>query len=335
LTFPRKISFCLFASFLQIASGFQSAGVGQARDAQVSITPRVRVNSLPAGNSILPHADLRVDVPLALIPASVTNRFGTPVTNLNRENFRVFEDGVEQKITYFAQEDTPVSVGLVFDSSASMRNKMRKSWEAASTFLKTANEMDEFFLIEFNERPKLSVAFTRDSGEIFKSISRARSLGRTSLLDAIQLALVQMKHARNPHKAIVILSDGGDNRSRRTAGEIKSALLESDVQLYAMGIFDTGEDKKRTTEELNGPTLLDELAHKTGGTAFPVGNIADLPEISAQIGNELRNQYLLGYAPVNGARDGKYRKVKVSLEPPADMPPLQMHHRQGYYAPSE
>ncbi len=303
-------------------------------NAQVTITPRIRPGRL-ADALAPPHADLRVDVPLVLVPAHVTNRLGTPVNSLNRENFRVFEDAVEQKITYFAKEDAPVSVGLVFDSSGSMRNKMRKSWEAASTFLKTANASDEFFLVEFNERPKLSVAFTRDSNEIYKGIAHARSLGRTSLLDAIQLALVQMKRARNPHKAIVILSDGGDNRSRHTAGEIKSALLESDVQLYAMGIFDTGDKKKRTPEEVNGPSLLDQLAQETGGSAFPVGNVADLPEISAQIGNELRNQYLLGYNPVNDARDGKYRQVKVSLAPPPDMPPLEMHHRPGYYAPGE
>jgi Ca-activated chloride channel homolog len=319
---------------IQIASAFQEPGATAQLAPQVSIAPRFRAKG-PAESSILPHADLRVDVPLVLVPAHVTNRLGVAVTTLSRENFRVFEDNVQQKITYFVKEDAPVSVGLVFDSSASMRNKMRKAWEAASTFLKTANGLDEFFLIEFNERPKLSVAFTRDAGEIFKGIAHARSFGRTSLLDAVQLALAQMKHARNPHKAIVILSDGGDNRSRHTAGEIKTALLESDVQLYAMGIFDTAEQKKPTPEELNGPSLLDRLAQETGGTAFPVGNVSDLPTISAQIGNELRTQYLLGYSPANGNRDGKYRQLKVSLDPPPEMPPLQMHHRQGYYAPSE
>jgi Ca-activated chloride channel homolog len=334
VTLLRTTLVGLVCPFLPNASAFQQPGVQSQLDAQVSIAPRFRPKA-PPDNPILPRADLRVDVPLVLVPAHVTNRLGTAVTSLSREHFRVFEDNVEQKITYFAKEDSPISVGLVFDSSASMRNKMRKSWEAASTFLKTANALDEFFLIEFNERPKLSVAFTRDSGEIFKGIAHARSLGRTSLLDAIQLALVQMKHARNPHKAIVILSDGGDNRSRRTAGEIKSALLESDVQLYAMGIFDTGDEKKRTPEEVNGPSLLDRLAQETGGSSFPVGNVAELPEISAQIGNELRSQYLLGYAPLNEARDGKYRQLNVSLDPPPDMPPLNLHHRQGYYAPAD
>jgi len=335
LTLLRPTLFGLFCSFIPLASGFQGSADPQRMDAKVSITPRIKTVKLPSEASLSPRADLRVDVPLVLVPATVTNRFGTPVTSLNRENFHVFEDNVEQKITYFAQEDAPVSVGLVFDSSASMRNKMRKSWEAASTFLKTANDKDEFFLVEFNDRPKLSVSFTNDSSEIFKGISHARSLGRTSLLDAIQLALVQMKRARNSHKAIVILSDGGDNRSRHSAREIKSALLESDVQLYAMGIFDSADEKHRSPEEVNGPSLLAELAHKTGGSAFPVGSIADLPEISAQIGNELRAQYLLGYSPVNEARDGKFRQLKVSLDPPVEMPPLQMHHRQGYYAPSE
>ena len=282
-----------------------------------------------------PRPDLRVDVPLVLIPAHVTTEAGAPVTSLSQDNFKVFEDGIEQKITYFAKEDAPVSVGLVYDSSGSMRNKMRKSWEAASTFLKTANSDDEFFLVEFNERPKLSVAFTSDSDQIFKTISRARSLGRTSLLDAISMALTEMKHARNSRKAIIILSDGGDNRSRRTAGEVKTAMLESDVQLYAIGLFDPEESRKRTPEEANGPYLLEDLAQQTGGRAFPVRDTEELPGISTRIGRELRDQYLLGYVPVNAARDGKYRRVKISLNPPAGAPALQMHHRQGYFAPSE
>src|SRR5712692_1436540 len=184
-----------------------------------------------------PRPDLRVDVPLVLIPAQVTTSLGASVTSLNQENFRLFEDGAEQKITHFASEDAPLSVGLLFDASGSMRDKMRKSFEAAAEFFKTANSEDEFFLIEFNERPKLTVPFTRKS-------------------DAIHLALLQMKDAPNPRKAIVILSDGGDNHSRYTENEIKGALQEADVQVYAMGIFQSEELGKRPREERGGPRLL-------------------------------------------------------------------------------
>jgi Ca-activated chloride channel homolog len=298
----------------------------------VSIVPGVR--SEPVANyAAYPHADLRVDVPLILIPVHVTTPLGTSVTDLRQENFRVFEDGVEQPITSFAKEDAPLSIGLVFDSSGSMHTKIHKSSEAASVFFKIANPEDEFFLVEFNDRPKLSVPFTRDSDEIYHRIAHIRAAGRTSLLDAIHMALAQMKHAQNLRKAIIIFSDGGDNRSRFTEREVKEAMLESDVQVYAMGIFDVVDDHKLTREELDGPRLLTELAEETGGKHFPVDHLDDLPKVCDRIGNELRNQYLLGYIPSNAARDGRYRKIRVTLADTQSRPKLKPFFRQGYYAP--
>ena len=298
----------------------------------VSIDPGVRSEAV-ANYAAYPHADLRVDVPLILIPVHVTTPLGTSVTDLRQENFRVFEDGVEQPITSFAKEDAPLSIGLVFDSSGSMHTKIRKSSEAASVFFKIANPEDEFFLVEFNDRPKLSVPFTRDSDEIYNRIARIRAAGRTSLLDAIHMALAQMKHANNLRKAIIIFSDGGDNRSRYTEREVKEAMLESDVQVYAMGIFDMMDSHKLTREELDGPRLLTELAEETGGKHFPVDHLDDLPKVCDRIGNELRNQYLLGYIPSNAARDGRYRKIKVVLANTSSRPQLKPFYRQGYYAP--
>src|SRR5260370_29615933 len=178
----------------------------------------------------MPRADLRVDVPLVLIPVHVTTPLGTSVTTLNQENFRLFEDSVEQTIRAFAKEDAPVSIGLLFDTSGSMRNKMRKSVDAASELFKSANPEDEFFLIELNERPKLTVPFTPDADDVYSRLARARPSGRTALFDAIHLALTEMKQAHNLRKAIVILSDGGDNHSRHTERQIKDALREEDVQ---------------------------------------------------------------------------------------------------------
>lgn len=276
--------------------------------------------------------DLRVDVPLVLIPVHVTTPLGTSVNSLTKENFRIFENEVEQQITHFASEDAPISIGFLFDASGSMRNKMRKSSEAAAAFFKTANTEDEFFLIEFNDKPRLTMPFTRDSEAIYKRIVHTRPVGRTSLLDAMHMALLQMKSARNFRKAIVILSDGGDNRSRYTETEIKSAVREADVQVYAMGIFESDETRKLTPEEQNGPRLLGELAEETGGRHFPVQNLDELPGVCARIGTELRNQYLLGYSPVNTTEDGKYRPVTVLVKAPENMPPLRAHHRQGYFA---
>jgi Ca-activated chloride channel family protein len=285
------------------------------------IAPRLRPETRPV-------ADLRVDVPLALIPVHVTTELGASVTNLKQENFRIFEDGVEQKITNFSSEDAPVSIGLLFDASGSMRNKIRKSAEAAAAFFRTANADDEFFLVEFNERAKLTVPFTRDSNLIYQHIVRTKPLGRTSLLDAIHMALTQMKDAKNLRKAIMILSDGGDNRSRYTESEIKSAMREADVQVYALGIYDPDDQPKRTLEEKNGPKLLGELAHQTGGRHFTINDLEDLPAVCERIGNELRNQFVIGYAP-GTAEDASYRHVKVTVTAP-DMPPLRVYHRQGY-----
>lgn len=280
----------------------------------------------------LPRPDLRVDVPLVLIPAHVTTALGVSVTNLKAQNFHLFEDGVEQQITHFSSEDAPASVGVLLDTSGSMGDKIRKSAKAAAAFFKTANNEDEFFLIEFNDRPKLTAPFTRDSNEILKRIAHARTMGRTSLLDAIRLALDEMKDAQNARKAVLVLSDGGDNRSRYTESEIRSAMREADVQVYALGIFDPDDRPKRTPEERNGPRLLADLAEQSGGRHYRVRSLDDLPGLCERIGMELRDQYVLGYYSTNPVEDGKYRHVKVVVTPPEQMPALRARHREGYYA---
>lgn len=325
----------MFAAFLLCLTPSATPFQGPSSSAGPLIEPRVRperrqANLLPANP---PPANLRIDASLVLVPAHVTDALGAPVTDLAKENFRILQDGVEQPITYFATEETPVSVGFLFDSSASMRNKMHQSSEAAAAFFKTANKDDEFFLVEFNERAKLSVPFTSDVNEVYERVAHARPLGRTSLLDAIHLALEQMKGARHTRKAIVIVSDGGDNRSRYTFGEIKNAMLESDVQVYSMGIFDPEDRRKRTPEEKNGPHLLGELSAESGGKHFSVDNLNDLPAISLQIGEELRSQYVLGYAPPSPDKDGKYHQIKLTLiSAPSEAGKLDLRYRRGYFA---
>jgi Ca-activated chloride channel homolog len=297
----------------------------------VSIVPRSRPR--PSEAVSVPQIDLRVDSSLVLIPAQVTSPLGTAVTGLTAENFRLLEDRVEQKIASFSHEDEPVSVGLVFDASGSMGNKIHESAAAAAAFFKTAGSGDEFFLVEFGERPKLAVPFTPDSDQIYRKIARSHPFGRTSLIDALHLAVAHMKNARNRRKAIVILSDGGDNHSRFTLLEIRNTLLESDVQVYAMGLFN--RDLKRTEEEARGPELLRNLAEQTGGRAYPVDKLDDLASISTTIGNQLRSRYLLGYVPPASVHDGKYRRVTLLLTAPAEMPGLRVDYRRGYYAPTE
>jgi Ca-activated chloride channel family protein len=275
---------------------------------------------------------IRVDASLVLIPVHVTTADGASVTDLPKESFRLFEDNVEQPITYFVKDDAPISIGVLLDTSGSMHNKMRRSSEAAATFFQTANPQDEFFLIEFNDRPKLTVPFTNDPDEVYRRVVRAHPFGRTSLLDAVHLASVQMKKARNTRKAILIISDGGDNRSRLTPRQVKTDVLESDMQTYAIGIFDGDVTKKRTPEEENGPSLLEDLAEETGGRHYRVDNLAQLASVAARISNDLRNEYLLGYSSINAERDGKYRRVKVNLNAAGEVK-LRTFYRRGYYAP--
>jgi Ca-activated chloride channel family protein len=327
-----RLSSLQIAGILLLFSSFGAAFQTPAGDDRVEIaTRRVARESVTE----LRPAHLSVDTSLVLIPVHVTTPLGVSVTDLGKTTFQVFEDNVEQSITHFAKDDAPVSIGLLFDASGSMHNKLHKSSEAAAAFFKTANPEDEFFLVEFNERPRLAIPFTFDSDELYRHIVHTRTMGRTSLLDAIHMALQQMKKANNSRKAIVIVSDGGDNCSRYSVGQIKNALLESDVQIYAMGIFDFDESgKKRAPEEVNGPRLLNELADLSGGRHYPVDDLDDLPRISERIGRELRDQYLLGYSPANLERDGKYRTIKLNLVPPPGMPALKAHYRQGYFAPA-
>lgn len=327
------IALLLFPALNLPNLAFQDLGVPNARMAP----PRTRANNGPAnrlGGPDFPEANLRIDTSLVLIPTQVTTREGAPITDLKRKDFRIFEDGSEQEITYFAKDDAPVSIGFLLDSSGSMRNKKQKSSEAAAAFFKTANSEDEFFLIEFDERPRLAVPFTSDTDLLYHEISHSRPYGRTSLFDAIHMALGVMKTAHHDRKALVIVSDGGDNRSRRTFTSIKSDMLEADVQLYAMGIFDPEGASQSSPEESNGPQLLDQLAELSGGRHFPVLNVGILPEVSARIGQLLRSRYLVGYNPTNTSRDGRYRGVTLDVVAPVAAG-MHVQYRKGYYAPQQ
>jgi len=294
------------------------------------------VRSKPEGKrEPLPKANIRVDSTLVLIPVTVTDPMNRFVTGLEKESFKIFEDKVEQPISQFSSEDAPLSIGVVFDCSGSMGKKLDKSREAVAQFFKLANPEDEFFLVQFNDSANLVQPFTRNLEEIQNKLAFTQSKGRTALLDAVYLALHEMKKARNSRKALLLISDGGDNSSRYTEPEIKNLVKEADVQIYAIGIYEGYGARSRTPEEMNGPGLLTEIAEQTGGRQYSVDNLNELPDVAAKIGVELRNQYILGYAPQNLARDGKYRKVQVKLIQPKGMPTLRPFWKQGYYAPAQ
>jgi VWFA-related protein len=202
-------------------------------------------------------------------------------------------------------------------------------------FLKTLNASDEAFLVEFSDQAQLAVSLTGNPGEIQNKLTSVTSGGLTALLDAVHVGLQEMKRAKNPRKALLIISDGGDNNSRFTATQIEDLVREADVQIYAMGVFEPVLSFGLGPAEMSGPKLLSEIADQTGGRALAATNLRDLPGIAERIGIELRNQYVLAYSPANKNHDGKYRKVQVKLDQPKALPALKARWRLGYYAPNE
>ena len=326
---------CCLAAVLFL--GMLPALWAQGAEQDVHIAPRPKPTAPPPGVVVNPELKthtkpIQVEVDVVLVNVTITDPMNRLVTGLEKENFSVLEGKVEQSIKYFSSEDAPISLGVIFDMSGSMGNKIDKSREAVVEFLKTANPQDEFFLVTFADRPELLADFTKSVDEIQGQMVYTVPKGRTALLDAIYLGISKMRQAQHTKKALLIISDGGDNRSRYTDGEIKSLVREADVQLYAIGIYDLSPP---TPEELYGPNLLREITETTGGRSFPIYDINELADVATKIGIELRNQYVLGYKPTNPARDGKWRKIKVKLNPPKGLPPLHVYARTGYYAPSE
>ena len=299
----------------------------------------VRSQDLPSGPTAPASSNsqtqtgriLRTETDMTLVNVSVTDPLGRLVTGLDQESFRVFENGAEQEIVKFASEDTPVSIGVIFDMSGSMNDKIEKSRLAAVQFFRTANPQDEFFLVDFNDRAQLVTPFTANVDDLQNRLMYTAAHGLTALYDGVYLGLSQMRGARNRRKALLIISDGGDNHSRYTETEIRRFVQEADVQIYSIGLFEPGGGP--TPEERSGPSTLYDLTQMTGGRSFVVQNLGDLPDIATKISMELRNQYVLGYRPTDRSHDGKWRKIKVKLRPPKGLPPLTVYAKSGYFAP--
>jgi Ca-activated chloride channel family protein len=330
---------CLFAFFLFSSVStpiLAQSSTDSANQPPAAQTPpkMVEVKRDTPAVKIVPGKVIRTDVDLALVNVTVTDPFSRLVTGLDQDNFRVYEDNIEQEIVSFSSEDVPISIGVIFDFSGSMANKIDKAREAALQFFKTANPQDEFFLVSFNERAELTSAFTNSVEDLQSRMMLTAPKGRTALLDAIYLGLSQMRGAHNAKRALLILSDGGDNHSRYNENDIKRLVKEADTQLYAIGLYDPLGYRSRTTEELNGPSLLAEITELTGGRVFAVEHLNDLPDVASKIGMELRNQYVLGYKPSNHAHDARWRKIKVKLRAPRGLPPLTAYSKTGYYAPA-
>jgi Ca-activated chloride channel family protein len=289
-----------------------------ADDPVVSITPVPRKPDAAQRRS----GAIRLDVNLVLIPVSVTDSYDRPVRGLRKENFRLFEGPAEQQVTQFFSEDTPISIGLVFDASNSMHTKIDQARQALSEFLRLSTPGDEFFLMKFSDRPETVTGFTSDVAEIEKGVDSIRTGGWTSLFDAIYLGINSMKHATHARKVLLVLSDGGDNNSRYTEREMRELVKEADVRIFSISI-------------LSGSPALEKVSEESGGRALRVKSIDELPDIAAKLSEEIHSEYMLGYSPSDSQKDGKYRKVRVELVNSNDGPHLRTSWKRGYYGPAQ
>ena len=271
---------------------------------------------------------IRTEAKLVLVPVVVVDGMQRFVTGLRQDNFEILEGKKPQPIQSVSSEDAPVSIGIIIDTSGSMGGKMERVHEAVTQFCEAANPQDEFFMIEFSDEPRLATDFTSASEDLEHELLFARPKGRTALLDAIYLGLHQMKKAKYGKRALLIISDGGDNHSRYGEREVKAAAKESDVMIYSIGVFDRYVP---TAEEVRGPSLLSEIAEPTGGRAFTLQSASEMPAVAQRIGVELRTQYVLAYRPRDISHDGKWHKIKVKLRLPRKLF-LQARAKTGYYS---
>jgi len=316
--------------FLLAAASFILSSTARAQSSldEVHIKPRVVTpssgQSLPSGAPLI-----KVESNLVLVPVTVTDGMNRVVTGLERKNFRVLENHEVQNIEHFSSQDEPVSIGIIFDTSTSMEDKIEWAREAVENLVNAANPQDEFFLVGFADKPDVRVDFTSSTEKIDSQLLLLAPKGRTALLDAVYLGLTKMRDARYERRALVIISDGGDNHSRYTESEVRALAKEANVLIYAAGIYDTYFD---SVEERNGPTLLNELACLTGAQSFTVDTPTELPLIASRIGVQLRNQYVLGYRPSKQGGSSIWKKIKVQLlRLPQGTPHLGIFAKSGYY----
>jgi Ca-activated chloride channel homolog len=273
---------------------------------------------------------IRSKVDLVTVSVTITDGLNRPVIGLNEDNFQVFENKKPQQIRHFSSDDAPVSIGIILDTSGSMNDKLERAREAVRQFCEASNPQDEFFMITFSDTPQVTTDFTDHSEDLESGLLTVRSHGRTALLDAVYLGLGEMRQSRYARRALLIISDGGDNHSRLTEREVKAAAKEAGVLIYAVGIFDSYFN---TQEELLGPELLRSITDLTGGKTFVLASLAELPAVTRTIGIQLRHQYLLDYRPQSETRDGKWHKIRVKLRLPKTVHALfYVNARPGYYA---
>ncbi len=296
---------------------------------EVNLEPRSApaATNGPQGDQLSLHmAPLRVNVDLVLVPVTVTDQMNRPALGLSKDDFTLLEGDTARDIRYFSAEDSPVSIGILLDVSRSMTDKIELARAALGEFFDNANPADDYFVITFSDRPEVLAEANVSAGTIRAKLADVKPAGHTALLDAIYMGMHKLRSARYQRKALLIISDGGDNHSRFTPAELKNMVMERDVQIYGIGIY---SKIFHSPEEWSGKRLLTQITEATGGHTVTVNNPRELPDAAASISTELRNQYVLGYAPAAGQSSG-WRKIKVTVTPRDNASPLQLYWRRGY-----
>lgn len=273
-----------------------------------------------------------VVIPTELVTFSVnvTDSYNRLVTGLDKTHFEVFENKIKQNIEFFSDDDSPISIGIVFDVSGSMKGKLDRARNALKAFIDTSHDDDDFFLIGFNQRANLLAEFT-DGTSLASKLTLVDPKGQTALYDAAYLGIEKVKEGRHERRALLLISDGQDNSSRYSFGELRKLLKEAGVQIYSIGIVEIG-GTSGSVLDFQGQSILEEVAQVTGGKAFFPRSGAELEDATTRIALELRHQYSIGYTPTSSERDNQWHKLKVTLKPPKGMSNLKVHHKEGYYA---
>lgn len=292
--------------------------------------PATTPQKAPQNGEVKTDERIRLDTDIVTLTVTVTDPYNRLVTGLDRQHFEVFEDKVKQSIEFFSDDDVPVSLGIVFDVSGSMKGKMDRARESLRAFIETSHREDDFFLVGFNQRANLIAEFS-DGDTLANKLTLIDARGQTALYDASYLGIEKVKQGRHSKRALLLISDGQDNSSRYTYGELRKLLREAGVQIYCIGIVEMGGGAGGTLD-MQGQAILEEIAQVTGGKAFFPRSAAELEDATTRIALELRHQYSIGYAPTNVSRDGQWHKIKVQVKPPRGLPSLKVQHKEGYYA---
>ena len=270
---------------------------------------------------------ISMDVALVVLHATVTDRQGGFVSDVGERGFEVFEDGVPQRIRLFRNEDIPVTVGLVVDHSSTMGPRIEEVAAAARSFVRFSNPEDEIFVVNFNETVSLglpgTIRFTHNTSDLQEAIGHTPTGGQTALYDAIAKALEELQAGSRDKKALIVVSDGGDNASAHSLAEVMKLAAQSSAVIYTVGIFDAGDPDRN-------PTVLKRLAQRTGGEAFFPAQISEVVAICERIARDIRHQYTIGYVPLNVARNGAYRSIRVVAARAQGHDKLSVRTRTGY-----